>query len=246
MIRQGMQRLIDWPKQGFLFLEPADSGIAALARCQSLPVDVLITDITMPRMSGLELIERLKALDFHPVFIVLSGYSEFEYARRAIQLSVFNYLLKPVNEAELIAMLAQIKAALDQSNFVAAAYHNMLGEIYRRSDKKILQEMLLHIETHLAADISLQYMGDRFHLSPNYISQLFKRELDVNFVDLLTAIRMEKARMLLDDATLKTYEIAGRVGYDDVRYFGQVFKRYTGKTPAEYRNTGRPKDGGAP
>lgn len=77
--------------------------------------------------------------------------------------------------------------------------------------------------------------ADRYYIHPNYLARLFKQELNVTFIDTLTKIRMEAAKTLLQNESLQVSEIAQLVGLDDVRYFGQVFRKITNMTPTQYR-----------
>lgn len=87
----------------------------------------------------------------------------------------------------------------------------------------------------MAEDISLTALSEEFHLHPQYISQLFKNEIGVNFLAYLTNIRMERAKKLLLSTSLSITEIAERSGYWDYRVFTKVFKKSEGITPSQYR-----------
>lgn len=93
-----------------------------------------------------------------------------------------------------------------------------------------------YLQEHLEEDISLSILAEEFHLSAQYISQLFKSEIGVNFLSYLTGIRMEKAKkLLLLSTALSIAEVSELSGYGDYRVFTKVFKKAEGVTPSQYR-----------
>ncbi|GGF90838.1 DNA-binding response regulator [Paenibacillus albidus] len=109
LIVQGMQSIIDWNANNMQIADTARNGVEALSKLEDSPVDLVITDIMMPQMSGLELIREVKARSPFTKFIILSGYEEFNYVREGITLGVENYLLKPVNIDELEATIKHMQ-----------------------------------------------------------------------------------------------------------------------------------------
>lgn len=101
LILQGLQAILDWEKLGLTVIHTAINGEEALKCWDREPVDIVVTDIEMPRMGGLELLKQIREKDARVRFIILTGYDEFEYARLAIRLEVENYILKPIDEEEL-------------------------------------------------------------------------------------------------------------------------------------------------
>ena len=129
MILQGLTMIIDWQALGFEVVQTARSGKEALAYLTQYPVDVMISDVTMPGMTGLDLIEAAKT--YHPQLqtLILSGYQEFSYVQKAMELETKGYLLKPVDKAELQAKMKQFKDCLDAQQAESIrqeAYHDSL------------------------------------------------------------------------------------------------------------------------
>ncbi len=123
--------------------------------------------------------------------------------------------------------------------YVKDLLHKICISFYRGDEldsSKLIKEIKRYINDNVSNDINLNTTATRFHMNPFYVSHLFKKETNMNFLDYLTSQRIEKAKELLEDVDSKIYEIAIKVGYDDQRYFSQVFKKYTGYTPKEYRN----------
>lgn len=102
-------------------------------------------------------------------------------------------------------------------------------------EERTINQLTRYLQEHLADELSLGVLADEFHLSAQYISQLFKSEIGVNFLTYLTNIRMEKAKKLLLVTSLPISEVSERSGYADYRVFTKTFKKYEGLTPSQYR-----------
>lgn len=328
----------------------ASNGKQALALLETSHFDILFTDIRMPIMDGLELIERAKALFPELSCIIFSAYSDFEYARRAINSGTSSYMLKPINVSDFLKTMESVISTLDynamlrneekaivenmisfnsQSGEIAAATvslcinkvfdaiagkdfsslpdlisemftamqeYNVASMLYvkqiviemlkkmceylRSDDKKdiistihsialcdsikdiqsfalsttekigelvtapendarpvsyIIDLALKYISEHYSSDISLEQIAHELNISTGYLSRSFKKEVGLSFVKHLTAFRMEKAKKLLTQTTMKIKEIGVSVGIPDISYFGYIFKKYTEYTPDEYR-----------
>lgn len=103
--------------------------------------------------------------------------------------------------------------------------------------RKVVDEIKEHINHYYYTEISLTDLACKYYLNPNYLSQLFKSDTNENFVDYLTKVRLEKARELLRHTDLKSYKVAEMVGYNNPRYFSEVFQKYFNITPTEFRKS---------
>ncbi|MGH4125057.1 MAG: response regulator [Clostridium sp.] len=108
LILQGLLSIIEWDKLGLEVTQTADNVISAIEMFEKNPVNIIITDINMPKVTGLELIKKIRSIDEQVKFIILSGYDEFSYAKTAMEYGVENYILKPINEDELEQALIKI------------------------------------------------------------------------------------------------------------------------------------------
>lgn len=108
LILQGLKNIIEWENLGLEVVQTADNGTTAIEMFEKNPVNIIVTDINMPQVTGLELIKKIKSLDDQVKFIILSGYDEFSYAKTAMKYGVENYILKPINEDELEEALIKI------------------------------------------------------------------------------------------------------------------------------------------
>lgn len=161
-------------------------------------------------------------------FVIVSGYDDFAYCREALKLQITDYLLKPVDyEEEFGACIDHLRIALFEKG---AARADTIGE-----GEKTIWSLTRYLQEHLSEEISLNLLADVFHLNPQYIGQLFKNEIGVNFLSYLTNIRMERAKKLLVSTDLPVAEVAQRSGYADYRVFTKAFKKAEGVTPSQYR-----------
>lgn len=228
-IREGLAYCYPWEELGFQVAAILPDGKSALDYIQRCCVDAVLSDIRMPKMDGLALAEQLYK-DYPNInTVLLSGYAEFEYARTAIRFGVKEYILKPVKYEDIIKIFTEIKENLDLVKGVKA-----IDEPFAGYYDQIVDQVTEYLQEHYK-DASLEEASLLVCLSPNYLSKIFKRKKGINFSEYLLDVKMEKAAKLLRDVTLKTYEIASEIGYDNPKNFSRAFKQYCGKTPREFR-----------
>ena len=225
-----LKNLIDWTEYGFVVGGEAQDGIRGLERIERLKPDLIVSDIRMPGMDGLELLERLREKGIGAEVIFVSGYSDFEYARRALRFGCTDYLLKPIEEKELTECLIKLKKKLD----LEKEEKTEPKEEYR-SENSMVKEILAYIQEHLCSQITLQDLSAQFHISDSYASNLIKKKTGKGFLEHLMDLRIQKAQQLLATTNDSIEKIAGSVGYSDYFYFCKVYKKATGISPAEYR-----------
>lgn len=217
MIREGFKRLFDWEAHGCAVVGEAADGMEALSRMDELDPDIVIMDINIPIMNGLKVIElgRIK----HPgtAFVVVSGYDDFSYCREALRLQITDYILKPVDYEEFGACIDRLKVSM---------YERAAAQEPDAQEQRPITALTRYLQQHLA---------EEFHLSAQYISQLFKNEIGVNFLAYLTNIRIEQAKKLLLSTALPITDVAERCGYADYRVFTKAFKKAEGSTPSQFR-----------
>ena len=113
------------------------------------------------------------------------------------------------------------------------------GAVFNRENSldssRLISEIKKYIQDNITSDLSLNSIASNFFLNKYYFSHLFKKETGMNFIDYVTSLRIEKAKEMLKDVSIKVYEVAEKIGYADQRYFSQLFKKYTGFTPRAYR-----------
>jgi two-component system response regulator YesN len=383
-IRRGIERTIrkHFPEHRVFLAENPEEAVQML---KNVPIDLVLTDIIMPGMTGLELMEISRKRHAHVKWVVISAYSEFSYAKEAVRLGAKDYLLKPIGKDTLIDMIGGLSDEVAQENektkeaqllkrnlrFLREAvfarwasgldmgdidlvaftgnhpyFHlimvrmesdsdmklehfivenvlaelidaagqgfvtsfdaiSLLGLITPKNEEglvKIIEQLRIHLKRYLktpfqiihsermteiaavpakvqqmrrnsasqiyehytsggekAIEVALQYIAAHFatelslekvasvvYLNPVYFSQLFKQKTGGGFKDFLTQLRLGRAMELLRDSELKVGYISERVGYPDMRHFSQVFRKKTGFTPSEYRQSVSSHESGEP
>lgn len=340
LILEGLKVIVEWEELGVTIIGTANNGKEALEFVVNHEVDIVMTDIRMPEMNGLELIKNIREKRPDIRCILLTGYQEFEYAREALRYGAAAYLLKPIDEDELCELIKDIGKNYEKNKISSLKQELMKNDIYnipyeieRRlvnciicgdsvNIPEIINEIFkefsnLNIElerfllvlrdilalirrnvTEMGYDISefndeiktffeksyfiddmkdiiiiilvnlcknisalnlsgckafilkvkqyidenyceqltLNMISDKFYIHTSYFSRLFKKETGENFIDYLTKKRIDESKKLLLGTRLKIYEISERVGYKNSKYFSQLFEKYIGVTPKEYRN----------
>ncbi len=389
LVREGLKSVIGWDKLGMEVVGDAANGRQALEIYERERPDIVLTDIRMPVMDGLELIARIREEDKKTGIVILTCYEEFGYLQEALRMGVSDYILKlKMKPAEIEAAMAKVKKKLDEDEENGAGpdgaeefrlqkeeelkryifYHQvsigffrsrmerlnlavkekdmvLLRVVIQRYEKARLKimddrgmlirfvilntteeimekygggetiqegpdcfllfmnvvndpkdedswmekmqkeishvlsnfmgvrtvwgvssvfqsftelpdkyqeccqkmqdervdlsveifEAVRYIEENLTQRLTLNQVASSINLSPNYLSSLFKKELGVGFVDYITEKRVERAKELLENTGLRTYEVAQQAGFVDESYFSKTFKRLTGKRPSAFR-----------
>ncbi|MEI7026631.1 response regulator transcription factor [Paenibacillus sp. y28] len=208
------------------------NGLEALDWLKGHEADLVLTDVRMPVMDGITFVRQLREQGKEQGIIVISGYDEFAYVQAALRCGVFDYLLKPVEVEDMAACLTKWLRSRTQE---PPAEHRPAAGAADSSELSAVEQVIRYIRDRLPGDVTLQEAAARVHLNPSYLSQLFKQQMKVNFVDYVLALRMEEAKRLLVCTSLRISEIADRLGYADLSYFSNTFKRFTAQTPSEYR-----------
>ena len=228
LVRQGLTSLVNYEQFGMKVIDQAENGRIAWEKFQAQPADLLLTDINMPQLNGLDLAQlgREKAPSCHIIF--LTGYEDFEFAQKAIRLGADDYLLKPFSKADIEEMLEKVKNKLDEEGKKA--------QVETLVDQGHSTELEEAIHSRLAdSQLTLKDLALQLGFSPSYLSVLIKKKLGLPFQEYLIQERMKKAKLLLLTTDLKIYEIADQVGFEDMNYFSQRFKQVVGVTPRQYK-----------
>lgn len=211
---------------GFEIIGSFRSPLKALPAIISKTPDLIITDIRMPGMTGLELIQKVRAQRLNCEFIIVSGYNDFAYAKEAITYGVTGYCLKPLDPAETAACLERARDALNRRSTLSSA-PAYIDDTFER--------ILNYMSTHFPEKLTLKSLAAAFDMNPNYCCTLFTKYLGKTFSQHLTGLRITEAQSLLKSANHSLERIAQMVGYSDYFYFSKVFKKQCGYSPKEYR-----------
>jgi len=231
----------------FLAADAAHDGVAALALFETNSYDLVITDLRMPGMDGLQLIERIRSMGKTLPIIILTGYDEFEYARTALHFGVAEYLLKPLNDDALRETLERLERILLQhrnamrlpkdlspkniAQFVATCFSETDGE-----HTMLVERAAVYIATHFTEQITQTDVAKALNITPAYLSSIFHEEKGESYTKFLTRLRMMQAALLLKSNSGMTIQsVAEQTGYASDKHFISVFKKYFGTTPNDYR-----------
>ncbi len=231
LIVRGLKTVIDWAQMGCEVTGTAYDGAAGLELIRSLRPDIVLTDIRMPNMDGLTMLAALHSEYPQMQMSVLTAYRDFEYARRALNLGVCRYLLKPSSMDELVEAVRFMTARLDHAGGEEAEEDETSAE----AGSFIVQRALSYMREHCQDHMTLASVAEQVYVSQWHLSKLINRYAHQSFFELIGAMRAERAKLLLADPSLRVLDVALEVGYHDVAHFSKSFKRITGKTPVEYR-----------
>lgn len=233
-VRMGYKSFIRWHDLGMEVVADAANGAEGYEAYLRTGPDIIITDLRMPVMDGMELMRRIREHDSRTQFLIITCLDEFEMAREALSLGAFDYVLKlDANVEDLEKKLAALKAELDEKR----GYRSDIIP-YDGLPVKV-SSALKYIEEAYARDLSLADVAEYVGVTPNYLSRLFSLHLGSSFTSTLNATRIERAkRIFLDDAS-SVHAVARAVGFTNDTYFIRVFKRQTGMTPNEFRASRR-------
>lgn len=237
----------------------AVNGREAVAMCGEQKNDIVIMDISMPEMNGVMAAKYIRKMDDQCSIIFLSAYDDFEYARNAIKVRALDYLLKPCDMNDLLAVMDTALQKLDKENVfngnsISGKEQNKETEIcgsnannvrenrpkrtdnVRNSDEQTTIKYLKeYVENNYIYDISMQEAAEEMGYSDAYFSKLFKQYFNQNFTAYLTEYRIKKAKELLSNTNHSIKDISRMVGYTDSNYFAKIFKRLVGEIPSKYR-----------
>jgi YesN/AraC family two-component response regulator len=228
---------IPWEKLGYQVIGYHDKPREAKEVILDKKPHLVFVDINMPVMNGFELIRTCRKEGGDSAFVILSAYSDFEFAKQAIKAAVLDYCLKPVNPASMIAVLEDIRKQLDERESVKKAEEAADREsagIPPISNERF-GHILEYVAAHFNTKLLLQEIADKFNLSKNYICFLFKKHTQNTFSNYITTLRVEKSKKLLETTDLPLYIIAEDAGFMDSYYFNRVFKAACGVPPHKYR-----------
>jgi len=247
ILRRGLIVTTDWESLGCVIIGEAENGQQALELVKRFKPDLIITDIRMPLLDGLELIrETQKICDAE--FLIMSGYNDFDYCKEAITLGVTEYLCKPIDEDEFESAVSRVREKINKkrvhqqlisqvdisNNDTFIQFERSFGNVSSIQNQYVLAA-LDYIKENFSENISIKDVCKTLLISESYLSKLFKEHTSYSFVRHLANYRMRKACELLRDPMTRIYAVAEQVGYKDQRYFSTVFKKTTGLTPQEFR-----------
>lgn len=231
-VRKGIVSETDWASMNCEVVAEAENGLDALEAVKKYSPDLIISDIRMPKMDGLDFLKTLREMENDVPLIFLTAYSEFEYAKQALRYFACDYLLKPFEDGELEAA---VKRVLEENvRNKETPSESVTADV---SDKSpYIKEAVAYIEANYSnPDISIGMIAGNLDISEGHLSHLFKKEMEDTISSYITKYRMNVAKNLLKDCRNRVSEVSEKVGYKDVAYFSSTFKKTVGESPSEFQ-----------
>lgn len=245
IIRKGLVYTTDWLSMNCVVIAEAANGKEGYEKIVEYHPDVVIADICMPFMDGIEMIKKAgEAVKFKS--ILLTSYADFDYAKRAIEARVCEYLLKPIDDEALAKALKKLEDEIVNTRQVAHVLElaeveggNPTLDYYMkldRSENQYISKAIGKIQNHYTEKLSIEGISDELGVSASYLSRKFKEVTGQTFLDLLNKYRVQQAIILLSTRQYRISEISDATGFTDYKHFCSVFKKYTLKSPTKFIN----------
>ena len=228
--REGLREMIRSLGENYQIVGLASNGRIALEMIQEQHPDVVFTDIKMPYLSGIELIEAARSQNYHTHFVLVSAYAEFEYARAAMQLGCDDYILKPPMKDELKRVLLKIET--NGTGGREETTESLRGQFPEAHP--LVKSTLDIIESGYKCNLNQQHIAEQLNITPEYLSYLFARDVGQTFSKFIKSYRISRALLLLKEGGVTLKDVAYETGFIDRKYFNKVFHEVMDMTPSEY------------
>jgi len=244
LVRNEIVLTTPWERFSCEVIGSADNGLKGEELIRSLHPDIVVTDIRMPGQDGIEMLEKVRP----PAALILTGHSDFTYARQAIRLGVKDYIVKPVDDDEFYAALDRISRDLLNRKAEQQSIRNEATPLpsspFREyvsppaGDKQdfYVDSAIEYIKARYSEDISLRDAAEHIGITESYLSRLFRTKTSYSFLEYLRFQRLKRALELMKDQGLRINEIARKSGFRDMSYFSGTFRKYIGVSPSRYLN----------
>lgn len=244
-IRNGLLSL-PWNTIGIQKVYQAENGLEALKILEEKQIDIVISDIKMPGLSGLELAEFVQKNSLDTAVVLLTGFAEFEYAQKALRNGVLDYMLKPLRPKDILATVLKVKETLEKRRYKEKVVERYEGAANSRDYQEQISwhfrgvneqamEILKDVAQNFSQGVSLNSLAEKYHYSVAYLSRMIKKETGFSFSEILNSIRLAQAAELLQKDCGKISMAGEMAGFSDQKYFSQVFKKAFGVSPGEFR-----------
>lgn len=256
-IRKGILKSLRDQQFACHLLEASD-GQETISAIREISPDIVLLDVRMPFKSGLEVMEETVAFRNGTKYIVVSGYPEFEYAQKALNLGASGYLLKPISSDELgkaiiraLPGIACEKGAgslnlfdTDQSRVTDEDYDNRYTAFDRvpkaepksvSGCKDVVEQVIQYVHSNIQKPLTVRELAGQFSINPNYFSTLFKQVTGQGFVEYVNTIKIEEACRMLKQYDIRVTQISESLGFENAQYFFKLFRKVKGTTPLTYR-----------
>lgn len=231
LLRKSLARHISEINMGFKVTAQCSNGAEALKALESKNIHLVITDILMPVMNGLDLAKAVSQQYPYMKMIILSGHAEFDYAKEALRHGASDYLLKPLDNTKLEESLSIVKLELSKK-YKLEEDHALLGQ----NALQIVEYASKYMLEHYMDNIDLSIFSQELGFSSAYLTKLFNKYKGCTPSKYLADLRINYAKQLLLNSDLPIRQIGEKVGYPDQFHFSKMFRKATGMSPSAFRN----------
>lgn len=216
-------------------LVSCESGLEAISMAKQYQPDIIIMDVRIPELDGISAIEEIRNFLPNACISVLSAYSDFSYAQKAVSLRVFEYLLKPIKPTDFKQVFLKMLNAIKNTPIQTVSQPEEKLPEPKNERQYFIEEALKYIKEHFKERLTLETVASKVFVNPKYFSHVFKREMGVAFTEYVISLKIEYACKLLETTNYHAYRISIECGFSDPSYFNRVFCAQMNMTPQTYR-----------
>ncbi|MCG3086372.1 response regulator transcription factor [Sporosarcina cyprini] len=240
---KGIRTFVDFEALSIKEVYEAYDGEQALEIVKKQLPDLVLVDINMPKMNGLDFSIAAKAIKPDLKIAIITGYDYFDYAVTALKAGIDDYILKPVSKHDIHEVLVKLIEKLQESHGqqqLAKLVDHVISSTANSKDEGYKVKIQQEIEANISnVEFSLQYLAERMALNPTYLSSLFKRLFGIPFQEYMLSTRLDRAKILLLSTNMKNYEVAKAIGFEDPNYFSAAFKKRFNCSPNQFKDKAR-------
>lgn len=238
-ILEGIKLMLDWKAYGVSQILTAQSYEEAVQKAITAKPHIGIVDVRLNDKRGYDMIQALNSFSLPTKYIMVSGYDEFEFARKALQAGAKDYIMKPIDQQELRQAVEKIivedfGGSIPTQTAQSDSIDPILNINYS-SLSNLTCKVILMVKGDYANNINLKVIAEKFKMNSNYLGQIFLKETHLKFSEYLMAYRLQRAKDKILESAEKIHVIAGQVGYPNVNYFYTHFRSYFGCSPTDLR-----------
>lgn len=216
-----------WEKNGFEIAAVCYDSLSGANAISEYKPDLIVTDIRLPGIDGLKMIQSVREEVPHVQIVVISAYDDFQYAQRALRLGAMDYLLKPFSHEDLEGTISKIADFLRQND-------DETGE--PEAVHSLTEPILQWMEEHLDQRITAEMVAREFYMSTSRLNKLMQKHSQKGFRDIYMDLRMKKAKELLSDVRNCISDVAIKTGFQSYASFYRAFVRIANISPTRYRD----------
>lgn len=235
-VLMGIKNSVVWEDFEITSVTATDNPFEAMRIIMQAPPNVIISDICMPEITGLKLLETVNKHQIDTKVIFVTGFSEFSYAKEALNMGALALLLKPINPDDMKAALYKLHQALELKKKLSHFQINTNNRPGNKYQNKNFLDVLEYVETHFHEPLTLDFLAGCFYLNRTYISDLFKKYTQKSYSKYLLDLRVAHACTLMEVSRMNIQEIALLSGFKDYGNFCRSFKQVMDMTPTLFRS----------